>query len=519
MSSSRRSYKRGKHVRPKGEQQKLHQNQQLAQQSQQQAAQQQQAQPIRQSRPQQQASGQPQQSQQQPQRQTTRRPQQVNRQPAQQPYPRQAQGGAQPRQRAIPDGGRQSRPRDIPSVPHQPQQRMAPNSAYRPHSQSQQQPRQLQPRQQRELYTPVRKPYKAALVVLGILLTLVIATAAAIALYLNSLNSAMSLGDDAQEVEMALSDVKANEPFYVLVLGTDSRAGDAEQARQGAGQSDIMLLVRVDTSTNTITLVSIPRDTPYTEDDGTIVKINHEYDNGPAATVQAAEELTGVKISHYVDVSFADLEDFVDYLGGIEVDVPIELTVKDPLTDESITLESGRQTLNGQQALAFARDRHDYVNDQDVHRQKAVRQIVMAIMGKVRSQPVTELPATVKEMASCVDTDFKSTELMSLARQLTDGEITVYSVTGPYAGTTVENLDGQPWMCYLDPDGWKRLMDTVDAGNDPSGIDYVGDTVGIPGSDETLVLDEDSEMAPVGDEEEAEAEAKAEAESKGDQES
>ena len=376
---------------------------------------------------------------------------------------------------------------------------------------------QPQPQQQRQLYTPARKPHKVGLVVLGILLTLLIAVAAAIALYLNSLNAAMSLGDDTQEVEAALSDVKASEPFYVLVLGTDSRAEDAKQARQGAGQSDIMLLVRVDTASNTITLVSIPRDTPFVEDDGSIVKINSEYAKGPATTVKAVENLTGVKISHYVDVSFADLEDFVDYLGGIEVDVPIELTVKDPMTGESITLEPGKQTLNGQQALAFARDRHDYVNDQDVHRQKAVRQIVMAIMGKVRSQPVSDLPATVQEMASCVDTDLKSGQLMNLARLLTDGKVTVYSVSGPYAGDVDENLDGQPWMCYQDPDGWSNLMSAVDSGGDPSGISYVGDTVSVAGSDESFVLDEDSEMASVGDEDEAEAEAEAEAE--GEQES
>ena len=480
MSSSRRRQTRGKHARPAGEQ------------PQPQPQQSRQPQDGRYQQPRQQVGGQDPRAY--PYEQPNAR-QQVD--PRDQAYARERQRRQQ----------LQSQQRVVPGAERYPEQRTPTRQARRttPYNQPRYETYQFS-----QPHYRTRKSHKVVFAVLGVLLVLIVGAGVAAAMYLNSLNSIMSLGDDADEMESALSDVKVTEPFYVLVLGTDSRAS-ASEARQAGGQSDIILLVRVDTGTNTITLVSIPRDTPYTEDDGDIVKINHEYGEGPTASVKAVEDLTGVEISHFVDVSFQDMEDFVDYLGGIDVDVPIEITVKDPLTDEEITLEPGQQTLNGQQALAFARARHDYVNDQDVHRQKAVRQIVMAVMGKVRQQPISELPATVKEMASCVDTDLKAGELMNLARLLTDGEITVYSVSGPYAGDVDEYLDGEPWICFEDPGGWSQLMEMVDSGEDPSGISYVGDTVSYPGSDETFVLDEDSEMTPVGDEEEAEAEAEAEA--------
>lgn len=330
-----------------------------------------------------------------------------------------------------------------------------------------------------------------AIVALCIVLAFAAIAGTAAAMYMKSLNDLMSLGTDAEELDMVLTDVQGEEPFYVLILGSDSRAESSiVDATGSAGQSDIMLLARVDVANNKVTLVTIPRDTPYTEDDGTIVKINHEYHYGPAASVKAVEQLTGVEISHYVNMSFANFEKLVDYLGGIEADVPIEITNTDVLDGGTVTLEPGQQTLDGQQALVFARSRFDYVTEQDVHRQSAVRQIVMSIMDKVRAKPVNELPATVRELASCVSTDYQTSDLVSLAMKLSDGDLITYSGTGPCEGDIVEGLEGQPWMCYEDTEGWSNLMEVVDSGGDPAIVSYAGDTVGIPGSDETFVLGE-----------------------------
>ena len=69
-------------------------------------------------------------------------------------------------------------------------------------------------------------------------------------------------------------------------------------------------------------MVSVPRDTPY-EYNGKVEKINQMFAvNGAAGAVTAVQDLTGVKISDYVEIEFAGLAEFVDSIGGIYVDVP-----------------------------------------------------------------------------------------------------------------------------------------------------------------------------------------------------
>ena len=82
------------------------------------------------------------------------------------------------------------------------------------------------------------------------------------------------------------------------------------------------MLVRIDPVGHVITMVSVPRDTPY-EYNGKVEKINQMFAvNGAAGAVTAVQDLTGVKISDYVEIEFAGLAEFVDSIGGIYVDVP-----------------------------------------------------------------------------------------------------------------------------------------------------------------------------------------------------
>ena len=321
---------------------------------------------------------------------------------------------------------------------------------------------------------------KVVVAVFGVIALLVVAAFALAASYVHGLNDEMSLGADESQVRAALSDVSVNDPFYVLVLGSDTRSEEnLDGADATTGRSDVMMLVRVDTARNKLTVVSIPRDTPFVEADGSIVKINHELTHGPAASIEAVESLTGVKVSHYIEVSFSQFAHLVDYLGGVDVDVPVEITNYDVLGDGEITLEPGRQTLDGTHALVFARSRFDYEDSGDMHRQSAVRQIVSSSIDKVRVLPVGQLPEAVQEVASCVSTDLNMQEFARLAMELRDGDVAVYSATGPYAGDFIDELDGE-WMCYEDPEGWERLMEVVDSGEDPESITYEQDMVSVP---------------------------------------
>ena len=319
-----------------------------------------------------------------------------------------------------------------------------------------------------------------AIGVLAIVAVLLLAVAIYSLWFTSQLNNALDRTAVTPELTQVLEQANPeNGPFYVLVLGSDSREGsgtsEAEDESGDNERSDVMMLVRVDLSKRLITLVSIPRDTPYRLDDGSLVKINELYNmGGAAASIKAVSELTGLPISHYVEVRFSDLQQIVDALGGVTVDVPMDLEYMDALTGEWVVVPAGRQTLDGQQAQIFARARHEYANayGQDAGRQNSVRTLAVAIMKETLDRPLAELPETILELAQYVGTDMRASDFVSMGFALVtgSGELTVYSGTGPTEGEV--NEDEGIWLCYENPEGWEELVAVVDAGGDPEGMDF-----------------------------------------------
>lgn len=327
-----------------------------------------------------------------------------------------------------------------------------------------------------------RRRKRIAIIAAVVVAVLCVGSAAALGVYSAILNDRLALDDlsTAQSIDDALASADLSQPFYLLAIGSDSREGSGTSSRADESgdneRSDVMILVRVDAPNRQLTLLSIPRDTPYHQDDGSVIKMNEVYNQGgPAATIRAVSELTGVPISHYAEVHFSELQQLVDNLGGVEVNVPIELSYEDALTGETVTLYPGTQTINGQQAQIFARARHEYGENQDENRQNSVRQLAFAIVQKALDRPVYEIPGAILDVASAVSTDMDTSDLVSLATVFAggSGSITMYSGSGPTEGDINESVGGL-WLCYEDPEGWARVMSIVDAGGDPSGVDYSG---------------------------------------------
>ncbi len=317
---------------------------------------------------------------------------------------------------------------------------------------------------------------RIAAIAASVVMVLVLATAGFGFWYTSQLDKALSLGDDQTAIKDALTASDLNEPFYALLIGSDSREGSGTSNRadeSGDNQrSDVMILVRVDAPNRQFTMVSIPRDTRYTWPDGSVTKLNEVYNHGgAAATLKAVSEVTGVPIAHFAEVSFSSFEGIVDALGGIEVDVPVAISYKDALTGETVSLEPGVQVINGQEAQLFARARHEYGDNQDAKRQSNNRQMIEAIAKATLSKPPTELPGTILDLASYVKTDVKSSDLLSLGLSFAGGAggMTVYSCTGPTQGAVDESVG--LWLCYENPEGWAKLMGVVDSGADPEDVD------------------------------------------------
>ncbi len=303
------------------------------------------------------------------------------------------------------------------------------------------------------------KAKKIVLIVLAVLVVLCVAVGAAVALYMNSISDSMKMDSQQQsELDSVLTESTVQEPYYVLLLGSDARETDT------TSRSDTMILARIDANVGKATLVSIPRDTKVEIEGHGTQKINAAYAfGGPAGAVQAVENLSGIEISHYAEIHFDELETAVDQLGGIWVDVPVSNN-QTGASHSKYEFNEGLQKMNGEQVLAFARERYGY-NEGDFQRAENQRIVVQSLADTVLSLPATELPGAVQSLASCVSTDYDINELISLAQTFQQPEhYYFYSAMVP---STTQTIDGVSYAITLE-DEWADMMQMVDTGQDPS---------------------------------------------------
>lgn len=261
--------------------------------------------------------------------------------------------------------------------------------------------------------------------------------------------------------------------FYVLLIGNDTRIGtvdiDQPNYADGNARSDVSMLARIDTSNHQVTLITVPRDTE-TDYDGTPGKLNQAYRyGGPEAAVDVVEDLTGVTVKYYLDMDFVQFENFINALGGITVNVPNDMSMKDIVGGDKISLTAGAQELDGAEALVLARMRKIYAEDQDAIRQMTNRNIVEAGILQVAANPATAQVAAEALAANC-DTNWPTDELANLVVDFAShaDEIVIYKATGPYKGDI--NPMTEEWLATRDEETWARIISTADEGKDPSGI-------------------------------------------------
>lgn len=260
-------------------------------------------------------------------------------------------------------------------------------------------------------------------------------------------------------------------PFYVLVIGNDSRAGTVEEGSatyaDGSARSDTMMLVRVDPNTYQLTIVSIPRDTAVMSEWGG-QKINNYYSwYGIEGLTQEVYNLTGIEPKYYLDTNFVQFENLVDALGGCIVTIPIEMSLQDVVGGEYITLQEGEQTLNGAQALVAARQRKQYAYDQDECRQILNRQILISLIMQVAQNP-EGVRGAVDALLANTETNWPKDKLFSMVLDfaLHKDQITVYTGSGPGDGD-IDETSGI-WLATRDEAKWAEIIDIMDAGGDPS---------------------------------------------------
>ena len=137
-------------------------------------------------------------------------------------------------------------------------------------------------------------------VILVTVLSLLACVGTAAGLWLNRVVSSINNGEIITDNLLAtlVDSNVTQDPFYMLLLGTDGRPGEDTY------RADSIILARIDPTEKQVTLISIPRDTKI-EYNGSTMKINaaHSYD-GAEGMVKAVNELCGVEIAHYAEINF-----------------------------------------------------------------------------------------------------------------------------------------------------------------------------------------------------------------------
>ncbi len=173
------------------------------------------------------------------------------------------------------------------------------------------------------------------------------------------------------------------EGFTLLISGVDEMG-----AADMTSLSDVNILLFINPITNSITMLSLPRDSlmPRYSMNQVNDKLTHTGWNGIEDTKKTIENFFGIEIDYYAKVSFSSLIAIVDAIGGIDIDVEIAFSEQDEnrsFADEDlITLEAGFQHINGKQALAYARHRKTEGYD-TAGRERAQERIIKAIIDKL----------------------------------------------------------------------------------------------------------------------------------------
>lgn len=227
----------------------------------------------------------------------------------------------------------------------------------------------------------------------------------------------------------------------IALFGGDSREGQLEAGTH----ADTIIIASIDNSTKEIRMISVYRDTLVESMDGEMRKANSAYFlGGPQEAINMLNKNLDLDIEHYVTVDFKALADVIDLLGGIEVDVTEQEAdaINDYIVEtamvaekEAVMVSGGLQTLDGVQAVTYARIRKNVGGD--YARTERQRLVLQKVMEKVKRTDLATLNEIIDKVFPQVSTSFKLTEIIKLAASVLKYEL------GETSGFPFEHADGR----------------------------------------------------------------------------
>ena len=215
-------------------------------------------------------------------------------------------------------------------------------------------------------------------------------------------------------VETASSGKSITEPFTMLLMGIDSTDEVLEQ--NAIANGDTLILLTFNPKTLNATMFSIPRDSyvPIACWSGKPEnKITHAAAYGNDCMISTIQDYFDVNIDYYAKINFKGLVKLVDAVGGVEVDVPKVLCTDDSSRGDEICIQPGHQTLNGEQALVYARNRKQLANG-DFGRAEHQQEIIMALINKIKTiNDVSTFIDILNTVSNSMDTNLTTKQILS----------------------------------------------------------------------------------------------------------
>jgi LCP family protein required for cell wall assembly len=240
------------------------------------------------------------------------------------------------------------------------------------------------------------------------------------------------------------------DPINLLIIGIDNRPGDTTSP----GRTDTIMVATIDPIGKTTNVISFPRDMwidiHLPNGQKTQDRINASYGLGfemGGRTFEAGarqlkldiEKDFGIEIDNTVLLDFTGVETLVDAIGGVEVDIPEDLSVprwwysNDDLNARYVSFPAGPNALDGYLAVAFGR----YREDSDFKRVKRQQVVVQAAMQKVFARGIlSDWPSLWDAYSSTIETDLSKTKMVGLVPLLkqTGGRMKTFSLADPVDG-------------------------------------------------------------------------------------
>ncbi|RAY14229.1 LytR family transcriptional regulator [Actinomadura craniellae] len=226
---------------------------------------------------------------------------------------------------------------------------------------------------------------------------------------------------------------KLNSAMNILILGSDTRAGS--NARYGRGlkneppRADTTVLMHLSPGGSQAIGISFPRDLMVqipacrTKNGGStqpqLGMINSAFTlGGPACTMKTIEQMSNIKIDHFVQVDFSGFKNVVNAIGGVEICLPKD--VNDP--QAHLVMKKGQHLVKGEQALAYVRARKGLGDGSDLSRIKRQQQFMGSVASKALSGGVLANPGKLVALLNAATKTLTTDEELTTGTMLKIGQ-------------------------------------------------------------------------------------------------